>query len=159
MLTSYTSELDNNFSNLVMRIVSPGLMTGMTIPSPGEYVSDDLELIEFVEALPGIIDHHLVLGQTRVAIEAILDVLRRLNRYLSIKQPWRNGPNAPTVKYVLLESLRICLLCLWPFMSQTAERILAAIGAQVKPQFKFGVLAPETTITELPRLFLRKQAL
>jgi methionyl-tRNA synthetase len=158
MLAVYTSELDNNLSNLVMRVLSPGLMKEMKVPSPGQYGREDLELIEVVEALPGIVDHHLAVGQTRIAIEAIFDVLRKLNRYLSTQMPWRNVPTAPTVKYVLLDSLRLCMLCLWPFMSQTAARILAAVGAHVKPEFQFGVLTPGTPISELPRLFPRKAA-
>jgi methionyl-tRNA synthetase len=126
---------------------------------------EDLVIIEDVEMLPGTVDHNVAFGKTRVALAAIWEVLRDLNKYLTDQAPWTlhdNPVRRGTIIYVLSEALRIALLCIWPFMSQTATTILRALGTpeilenDPEKMFKYGLLAPGTPIAPVPNLFPRK---
>jgi methionyl-tRNA synthetase len=165
MLNRHNKDLGDRLGNLVMRVSSPKINPEMVVPAPAELAAVDLAIIEDVETLPGTVDHNIAFGKTRVALTAIWDVLRNLDKYLTDQAPWsiRGGdPRRGTIMYVASEVLRILLLCLWPFMSQTASTILKAIGAPEIPEndpermFKYGLLVPGTPMTPVPLLFPKK---
>jgi methionyl-tRNA synthetase len=165
MLNRHNKDLGDVLGNFVMRILSKTLNPSLTVPAFGEWTPEDLALIEDAETLPGTVDHNVAFGKTRVALQEIWDVLRDQNKYLTDQAPWaiRDNPERRvTVMYVLYEVLRITMLCLWPFMSQTATTILRALGApeilenDKDKMFKFGLLAPGTQLSTVPPLFPRK---
>jgi methionyl-tRNA synthetase len=165
MLSRCNKDLGDVFGNLVLRIFAPKLNPEMKVPACGELTNDYQVIIEDVETLPGTVDHNVAFGKTRVALASIWDVLRDLNKYLTDQAPWaiRDNPERRgTVIYVAYEVLRITMLCLWPFMSQTATTILRALGApevlenDKEKMFKFGLLGAGTQLSSVPQLFPRK---
>jgi methionyl-tRNA synthetase len=165
-LNRYNHELVDLFANLILRVFSNSLFPDMLLPAPGEMGDLERRLIDAAEALPGTVDYSVQFGRTRVALEAIWDVFRDLNRYISSEMPWRRVKDNParwaTVMYVICDCLRIALLCLWPFMPGTAAAVLRALGISAvleSATFTFGQLRPGTTLLEAPRdaLFLRKR--
>jgi methionyl-tRNA synthetase len=167
MLARHNSDLGDVLGNLVLRIIAPRLLPDMTVPQPGELLPADLTLVEDVETLPGTVDHFIAFGRTRLALAAIWDVLRDMNKYATVQEPWalKGQPErVATVMYVLIEALRIAMTCLWPFMPRTASTVLSALGSPDVAQldkdtmFKFGLLKPGTKVTGVPQLFPRKVA-
>jgi methionyl-tRNA synthetase len=166
----YNHELVATFACLVMRVMSESLVPELTIPPPGEMGEKEKAMIELAEALPGMVDHHVQFGRTRWALEHIWAVFKAQNRYICEEMPWRRAKDDKvrwgTIIYVVCESLRIAVLCLWPFMPRTAEAVLKALGAPAPLEndkdvmFRFGLLKPGTPITTAPReaLFERKRA-
>ena len=165
MLNRYNNDLADVLGNLVMRVVSPKLNADMVIPQHHEFSEADKELIHDVETLPGTVDHNISFGRTRVALTDIWEVIRHINKYLTDQAPWKlkkEDPRLATVNYVVVESLRIILTCLWPFMPQTSEKIIECLGVpnihecDKATMFKFGYLKPGTKISQVPALFPKK---
>lgn len=165
MLNRYNNDLADVLGNLVMRAVSPKLNPEMAVQKPGEYTEADLDVIHDVETLPGTVDHNIAFGRTRVALTDMWEVIRHLNKYLTEQTPWKlkkEDPRLATINYVLNESLRIVITCLWPFMPQTSETILGCLGVpkieecNKETMFKFGYLQPGTKLSQVPPLFPKK---
>lgn len=167
MLSRY-NDLSNNLANLVMRIISVKLSEDLKVPAPGELQAADRDLIESIELLPGTVDHYIQYGQTRFALNAIFDdSLKSINKYLTDMKPWTLVKQDPerfkTVWYVLIETLRITVTCLKPFMPQTAREILNGLGATTPEcsnpdvMFSYGVIKPGTQMVAVPVLFPRKE--
>lgn len=164
MRNRHNNDLCNVLGNMVMRVTSSKLLPGMVVPEHSELTPEDQALIESAEALPGTVDHHVAFGRTRLALDAIWNLFRDVNKYITDQAPWtviRTDPvRGKTISYVCLEVLRIGALCLWPFMSQTANKILSGIGYTEKLEpsvmFKFGGLKPGTPVHEVTKLFERK---
>ena len=60
--------------------------------------------------------------------------MRRLNRYVEERAPWRLAERADAgeldlVLRTLVEGLRSVTVLLWPYMPASAERLLEALGA------------------------------
>ncbi|OHT00900.1 hypothetical protein TRFO_32279 [Tritrichomonas foetus] len=164
MLNRYNNDLADVLGNLVMRIISPKLNPDMTIQQPGEYNELDKAIIANVSTLPGTVDHHVAFGRTRIALGAIWEFLRDVNKYLTETAPWKlknDQARLNTVTYVLCECLRIASLCFYSFIPQTATTILNALGTsptegEGDAKFKFGLLKPGTKMTAVPCLFSKK---
>lgn len=62
------------------------------------------------------------------AIEEIIDVLRKCNKYIDETTPWvlakdeNKKERLATVLYNLLESIRICAILLSPFIPSTSKK-------------------------------------
>jgi methionyl-tRNA synthetase len=166
MLARYNGDLADALGNIVMRIISPKLNLSMLVPQVGELTEADRAIIAEIETLPGTVDHNIAFGKTRVALAAIWEQLRALDKYLTDQTPWKLVTADPvrgaTVSYILIDLLRIVVLCLWPFMSRTAETILQGLGSppplENNPEvmFKFGLLTAGTQMSVVPSLFPKK---
>jgi hypothetical protein len=49
--------------------------------------------------------------------------IRRVNKYVNDKEPWKNEENRNIVLYNLLEALRVISILIWPFIPETSEKI------------------------------------
>jgi methionyl-tRNA synthetase len=160
----YNNDLADILANLVLRIISPKLSDTMVVPECGELTDADKELVENIAQLPGTTDHFMAFGETRNALADIFAALHDINKYLTDSKPWNlktsDEKRFNTVFYVLLETLRITVVCLYPFMTQTALTILNGLGCadNLDPEqiFKFGLLKPGTQLTNVPVLFPKK---
>ena len=129
------SDLANVFGNLVNR----------TIAMTNKYFSGQLsstilsdELSEDVKkcALDTVklVDKKMDDLRVADAMEAILDLLRRLNKYVDETAPWvlakdeTNKDKLNTVLYTLLEGVRFASVLISPFMPETAENVFAQIN-------------------------------
>ncbi|NJD67630.1 MAG: methionine--tRNA ligase [Candidatus Methylomirabilota bacterium] len=65
------------------------------------------------------------------ALAAIWNLISATNKYLVTNEPWKRDPNDARTKAVLstaAETLHTIALLLWPFLPQTAERMLQGLG-------------------------------
>src|SRR6185312_10594376 len=70
------------------------------------------------------------------ALDEIWQRVRRLNRYVEERAPWqlaKDDDAAAELELVLatlVEGLRVVTVLLWPYLPASAERLLAALGAE-----------------------------
>jgi len=62
------------------------------------------------------------------ALEEVWKFVRRVNKYVNDKEPWKNEENRGVVLYNLLEALRVISILIWPFIPETAEKICNQLG-------------------------------
>lgn len=134
----YNSDLANTLGNLVNRTVamSNKYFDGQVIaPSAQEPLDQQLK----DAALAAVENVDKLLSKYRVsdALEAILSLARRSNKYIDETAPWVLAKDEDkkerlgTVLYNLLESIRFIAILVSPFMPETAEKIFKQINTQV----------------------------
>jgi methionyl-tRNA synthetase len=161
--TRYTTELANEYGNLASRTVAmiDRYRDGL-VPSPSSTASIAVEFDGLAEALRERLD--------RLEITAALDeVWRRiklLNRYVQEEQPWQlakdegQSDRLDEVLYTLAEGLRVVSVLLHPFMPESAERLLAALGQEdlSLELARFGAVSGGATVGDVGQLFPRVEA-
>jgi methionyl-tRNA synthetase len=128
----YESELANELGNLASRTI--GMLRryrdGVT-PS----VAPDPALSADFAGLPERVAAYIDGAELTVALEEIWQRVRRLNRYVEEQAPWRlakepeRAQELDRVLASLVEGLRSVTVLLWPYLPESAERLLAALGA------------------------------
>jgi methionyl-tRNA synthetase len=161
----YNSDLANDFGNLLNRV--SGLITKNFkgfIPQPGASLAPEDRLRQMAQALgPSIRD---LIGQWRLneAIETILQLVCKANKYLEEQAPWKvaqaDPTRAGTILYTATEALRISAIHLVPVMPLKTRKVLEVLGAAgTGPQW--GGLRPGVKLQEhealFPRLELNKK--
>lgn len=134
----YNSDLANTLGNLVNRTVamSNKYFDGQVMaPTAQEPLDEQLKNA----ALAAVENVDKLLSKYRVsdALEAILSLARRSNKYIDETAPWVLAKDEDkkerlgTVLYNLLESIRFIAILVSPFMPETAEKIFKQINTQV----------------------------
>lgn len=134
----YNSDLANTLGNLVNRTVamSNKYFDGRVMaPTAQEPLDEQLK----DAALAAVENVDKLLSKYRVsdALEAILSLARRSNKYIDETAPWVLAKDEDkkerlgTVLYNLLESIRFIAILVSPFMPETAEKIFKQINTQV----------------------------
>lgn len=134
----YNSDLANTLGNLVNRTVamSNKYFDGQVMaPAAQEPLDEQLK----DAALAAVENVDKLLSKYRVsdALEAILSLARRSNKYIDETAPWVLAKDEDkkerlgTVLYNLLESIRFIAILVSPFMPETAEKIFKQINTQV----------------------------
>ena len=130
----YETELANDFGNLASRTLA--MLTRYrdgTVPDAGV----DPDLIGGADGLGGMAEEVRALidrAEPSQALAAIWHRVRRLNRYVEERKPWdlAKGEEASgeldLVLYNLAEGLRVVTLALVPWVPDSAEKLLAALG-------------------------------
>jgi methionyl-tRNA synthetase len=128
----YESELANELGNLASRTIAMlGRYRDGTAPA-GEV---DPVLVADFAGLPARVSEHLDRAELTLALDEIWQRVRRLNRYVEEKAPWRlakddaRAADLDRVLRTLAEGLRAVTVLLWPYLPASAERLLAALGA------------------------------
>lgn len=133
----YNSDLANTLGNLVNRTVamSNKYFDGQVMaPTAQEPLDEQLK----DAALAAVENVDKLLSKYRVsdALEAILSLARRSNKYIDETAPWVLAKDEDkkerlgTVLYNLLESIRFIAILVSPFMPETAEKIFKQINTQ-----------------------------
>lgn len=139
LIARYNTDLANNLGNLVNRTIA---MTkkyfGGVIPTPvdtGDELDADLASVA-AKARDGFIaamdEYHIA-----DAIEAVLTLLRRANKYIDETMPWAlakdesNRARLGTVMYNLLESIRFAAVLLTPIIPTSCEKIFAQLSTSL----------------------------
>lgn len=139
LIARYNTDLANNLGNLVNRTIA---MTkkyfGGVIPAPadtGDALDRDLADVAaksrdgFVAAMD---EYHIA-----DAIEQVLTLLRRANKYIDETMPWALAKDEAqrvrlgTVMYNLLEAIRFAAVLLTPIIPASCERIFAQLGTSL----------------------------
>lgn len=134
----YNSDLANTLGNLVNRTVAmSNKYFGGQVMAPTAQEPLDEQLKD--AALTAVENVDKLLSKYRVsdALEAILSLARRSNKYIDETAPWVLAKDEDkkerlgTVLYNLLESIRFIAILVSPFMPETAEKIFKQINTQV----------------------------
>lgn len=168
IIERYNSDLANTFGNLVNRTIAMQNKYFDGIIQPGnvnEPVDDELKTF----ALDTVKKIEKCFGTYRVAdaVEAVLNLAKRSNKYIDETTPWalaKNEASLPrlgTVLYNLLESIRYIAVLLSPFMPETSEKIFAQMNCDIKDYDSlenFGALKAGEKVGKAEALFARIDA-
>jgi methionyl-tRNA synthetase len=129
----YESELANELGNLASRTISmvERYRTG-AVPA----TEPDPVLVADFRGLRERVEHHIDEAELTLALEEIWQRVRRLNRYVEERAPWRlaredgQAAELDVVLATLIEGLRTLGVLLWPYIPASAERMLGALGVE-----------------------------
>lgn len=134
----YNSDLANTLGNLVNRTVAmSNKYFGGQVMAPTAQEPLDEQLKNAALAAVENVDKLLSKYRVSDALEAILSLARRSNKYIDETAPWVLAKDEDkkerlgTVLYNLLESIRFIAILVSPFMPETAEKIFKQINTQV----------------------------
>ncbi|HYF81471.1 MAG TPA: methionine--tRNA ligase [Clostridia bacterium] len=165
MIAKMNTDLANNLGNLVNRtvaMVSKYFEGKIAEPTDKEAIDD--ELIDLALVTPGRVEARMNEYRTADALDEVMTLLKRSNKYIDETQPWvlakeesKKGRLA-AVLYNLLESIRIASVLLYPFIPDTALEIQRQINAQKTDWASlkaFGGTIVGTAVNEAKPLFAR----
>ncbi len=134
-IARYNSDLANTLGNLVNRTAAMiNKYFDGVIPSPVEKEDVDDDLISTIESGVKKVTFCFEDFHIADAADEIVTVLRRLNKYIDETTPWILGKDdskkdrLATVMYNLYEGIRICATLLYPFMPESAEKMISQIN-------------------------------
>ncbi len=138
IIERYNSDLANTIGNLVNRTIA---MTNKyfdgEVQPPVEKGNFDVELATFAVETVTKVDSLLSEYRVSDALDAILNLAKRSNKYIDETQPWvlakddNNKARLGTVLYNLLESIRFIAILLSPFMPSTSQNIFEQINTNL----------------------------
>ena len=159
----YNSDLANDYGNVINRItiLIQKNFDGLC-PDPGEYQATELDIIAFFKSQVLIINQYMQDLKIHDALEVTFSLIREINKYLEIKQPWKlvkenknQKSEAATCLYVAAELLRICSELLIPFIPNKAQITLEHLSQKVSNNLEFGMIKPNDEIKSPGVLFPR----
>ena len=170
LISTINTDLANDLGNLVSRTTAMvEKYFGGVLPAERRADPMDEELKAMLRALPEKYAAQMDVLQPHLALEEVFRCIQRANKYIDETMPWvlakdeANKPRLAEVMYNLVEALRICLICLTPFMPESCDKALEQIGAQgcrAWDDTAYGALAGEIRVhkgeTLFPRLDLDK---
>ena len=132
------SDLANVYGNLVSRTLSmSNKYFGGTVNTPDAQTTEfDRELIRCAEETVKKVDAKMDELRVGDALEAILDLLRRCNKYIDETEPWKlakdtaNKQELNKVLYNLLEAIRFAAVLLSSFMPETSRKVLDQLNTE-----------------------------
>jgi len=129
----YESELANELGNLASRTI--GMLLRYREGAVSEGPMDPALACDF-EAVPERVAAHMDRAELTVALEEIWQLVRRMNRYVEEQAPWRlakepdRSDELDCVLRTLAEGLRVVGVLLWPYLPDSCERLLGALGRE-----------------------------
>ncbi len=168
MIERFNSDLVNTLANLVNRVISmAGKYNNFEIVNTGVNGEFDQELIDLALVTKGRIINSMDSLRVSDAIEHILELARRANKYIDETEPWvlgrdeNNKDRLNQVLYNLIETVRFIGVLLEPFMPGTAEKIYSLIKAD-ETSFdslnRFGATKSGVILDKPEHLFARIEA-
>lgn len=168
IIERYNSDLANTIGNLVNRTVAMNNKYFGGTVQPAD-TADALDSQLQALAVETVAKVEKLLSEYRVsdALEAILALARRSNKYIDETMPWALAKDESqqarlgTVLYNLLETIRFLAILLSPFMPDTADKIFAQLGSDLRSYSSlnvFGGLAAGGKVGEAVPLFARIDA-
>ncbi|MEM3980869.1 MAG: methionine--tRNA ligase, partial [Ignisphaera sp.] len=146
----YTSDLVNNYGNLVRRvtILAQKLLEGIVDRDVDE------EFVKIIDNLKNRAIESYNELKIPEAVKYALEISREANAYLNRREPWRS-PNPRQTIYTSLEAIRITSLLLYPVMPSTMEKLLTMLSVDIGKgfdQFSVGFIN-KYIVKESPILF------
>ena len=168
IIERYNSDLANTIGNLVNRTIAmQNKYFDGVICEPTEAEDVDNELKQFALDTIKKIEKCFETYRVADAIEAVLNLAKRSNKYIDETMPWALAKDESkkarlgTVLYNLLETIRYIAVLLSPFMPETAEKIFAQMNCDIKDYDSletFGSTKAGVTVNKAEALFARIDA-
>ena len=133
MSARYTSELANDFGNLASRLIA---MIEKYCDGVIPAVAKDAELAAMLETTVVAADKAMVALDFQGGINAIMEFCKRVNGYVTIKEPWAIAKDESRtaelneVLYNTADAIRALAVLLHPVMPATTQTLWESIGAQ-----------------------------
>ena len=169
MVERFNSDLANTLGNLVKRTISmSNQYIGGVIEDRGEADAVDQDLKKVVLGTRDQVEKDMEGLRVADALTHIFNLFKRCNKYIDETEPWVLGKDEAktgrlcTVLYNLADSIVTGAALLYPFMPETAEKILKQLNTAL-PEMddldKAGRFESGTRVTEDPEtLFQRVKA-
>jgi methionyl-tRNA synthetase len=157
----YTAELANEYGNLASRTLNMvRRYCDGTVPD----ADVDPELRADFEGLADEVSALLDRGEITQALDRIWQRVRRLNRYVEERAPWRMAKDPAqadqlrTTLRSLAEGLRVVTVLLHPYIPESTAKLLGALGERGEDRLVlsgavFGAGQGGRAVEELPPLF------
>lgn len=165
VINRYNNDLANTLGNLVKRSVDMcAKYFGGTVPAPHGDEGTDTELKEAVKKAINGFTTKMDELHIADAIEEVLVMLRRANKYIDETTPWALAKDESmrarleTVIYNLLETIRVAAVLLTPIIPNTSKKIFDQLGTNEDSYSSietFGTLASGTKCGASAVLFSR----
>jgi methionyl-tRNA synthetase len=161
--TRYTTELANEYGNLASRTLAMIDRYRDGVVPDAEPVA---ELAAEFDGLADTVAARLDQIEITAALDEIWQRIKRLNRYVQDEQPWQlskdeaEAEHLDQILYSLAEGLRVVSVLLHPFIPDSADRLLAALGRKELglDGARLGAVGGGAQIGELGQLFPRVEA-
>jgi methionyl-tRNA synthetase len=161
--TRYTTELANEYGNLANRTLA---MIDRYRDGVVPEAQPDPALAPEFEGLAEAVCERLDRLEITSALDEIWRRIKLLNRYVQEEQPWQlskdesQADRLDEVLYSLAEGLRVVSVLVHPFIPESAERLLSALGREGMSLglARFGAVPGGATVGELAQLFPRVEA-
>jgi methionyl-tRNA synthetase len=127
----YASELANDLGNLASRTLAMIVRYRDGVVLAGE---PDPALVPDFDGLSARVEELIGNAELTLALEEIWERVRRLNRYVEEQAPWQlakddsRAGDLDRVLGTLAEGLRVVAVLLWPYLPDSSERLLTALG-------------------------------
>ena len=122
------SDLANNYGNLCQRVISfCEKNVGMKIPIVGEFVKEDLEILDIYKSKFDELKTKIDNQNINFYLNFIVEQLFRANKYFNDQEPWNKKNNKNrlnTIIYVSLEIIRKISILLYPIIPQSSLKAL-----------------------------------
>jgi methionyl-tRNA synthetase len=157
----YETELANDYGNLASRVLA---MVDRYRDGRVPEAAVDATLAEDFEGTLARFDELLDRAELTQALELIWTLVRRLNRFVEETQPWAlardeaDPERLDEVLYNLVEGLRVTTLMLLPYLPETADRLLAALGEEGRGLAEHGSRPGGQSVERVPPLFPKIEA-
>lgn len=165
MIERINSDLANNLGNLVNRTLSmENKYFNGVVANPNEVEDVDADLKSVAMNTVKLVDESMDTLHVADAIDHILDLFSRCNKYIDETEPWKLAKDPEkigrlaTVLYNLLESVRIGAILLKPYLPETAEKILQSLNTEKtrEDDLTFGLLENGSKITDKPEILFAR---
>src|SRR5574337_710627 len=128
LVARLNADLANDLGNLYSRVLK---LIQRYYGGSIAHSSDTQELVDAVRAAVAEVAAAMERFAFSEALAAIWNLISTTNKYLVTNEPWKRDPGDAQTKAVLFnaaETLHTIAILLWPFLPQTAERMLRGLG-------------------------------